>query len=47
MTKVEVNIINPKADRLLHDLADMNLISIKDIFTKKVSKLVRKSRAMN
>lgn len=29
MTTYQVNILDPKADRLLKDLADMNLIAIK------------------
>ena len=29
MVTYQVNILNPKADRLLKDLADMNLIAIK------------------
>ena len=29
MTTYQVNILNPKADRLLQDLADLNLIAIK------------------
>jgi hypothetical protein len=44
MTKVEVDIINPKADRLLRDLADMNLISIRDISVKPVSKPSKKAK---
>ncbi len=30
MNTVQVDILNPKAGKLLQDLADMNLISIKD-----------------
>ena len=45
MTKVEVDIINPKADRLLRDLADMDLISIRDISTRPVSKSYKKPKA--
>lgn len=30
MTTMQVDILNPKAVRLLKDLADLNLISIKD-----------------
>ena len=44
MYKIEVNIINPKADRLLRDMADMNLISIKDIGVKSLSKPQKKHK---
>ena len=47
---LQVNILNPKATRLLQDLADLNLISIKDPkedgFLKIIKKL-RKSAAAN
>lgn len=47
MNTVQVNILNPKAEKLLQDLADLNLISVKDlsddIFFKVVMKLRRKA----
>lgn len=43
MQTYQVNILNPKAAKLLQDLADLNLISIKqtseDSFLKLISKL--------
>jgi len=30
MNTLQVEILNPKAEKLLHDLADLNLISIRD-----------------
>ncbi len=43
----QVNILNPKAPKLLHDLADLNLISIKqtseDNFLKVINKLRSKA----
>ena len=44
MTKIEVDIINPKADKLLRDLADMDLISIKDISARQVPKSVKSTK---
>lgn len=47
MTTVQVDILNPKAGKLLQDLADLNLISIKetkeDGFLKVVKKLRKKA----
>ncbi len=47
MTTVQVDILNPKAGKLLQDLADLNLISIKesgdDSFLKVVMKLRKKA----
>ncbi len=44
---LEIDILNPKATKLLRDLADLNLISIKDKqedeFMKVVSKLRKKA----
>lgn len=45
MNRIEVDIINPKADKLLRDLADMDLISIRDIADDGFSKLVKKIRS--
>ncbi len=44
MTKVEVDILNPKADRLLRDLADMDLISIKDISDRPTTTPIKKAK---
>jgi hypothetical protein len=48
MTTVQVDILNPKAGKLLQDLADLNLISIKssrnDSFLKTVKKLRKKAQ---
>ena len=48
MDTVQVDILNPKAGRLLQDLADMNLISIKEVtsdsFLKVVAQLRKKAQ---
>jgi hypothetical protein len=48
MNTVQVDILNPKAGKLLQDLADMNLISIKDAtndsFLKAVMQLRKKAQ---
>ena len=48
MDTVQVDILNPKAERLLQDLADMNLISIKEVtsdsFLKVVAQLRKKAQ---
>ncbi len=48
MNTVQVDILNPKAGKLLQDLADMNLISIKDVandnFLKVVIQLRKKAK---
>jgi hypothetical protein len=48
MDTVQVDILNPKAGKLLQDLADMNLISIKDAtsdsFLKVVAQLRKKAQ---
>ena len=48
MNTVQVDILNPKAGKLLQDLADMNLISITDIandsFLKVVIQLRKKAQ---
>ncbi len=47
MNTIQVDILNPKAGKLLQDLADLNLISIKekeeDGFLKVVNRLRKKS----
>lgn len=47
MNTVQVDILNPKAGKLLQDLADLNLISIKDAsddsFMKVITKLRKKA----
>lgn len=47
MNTLQVDILNPKAEKLLQDLADLNLISIKDLgddsFLKAVMKLRKKA----
>ena len=45
MSLLEVNIIDPKAGKLLRDLAEMNLIAIKEIPENRFSKLAAKTRA--
>lgn len=48
MNTLQVDILNPKAGKLLQDLADMNLISIKDTandsFLKTVVQLRKKAK---
>jgi len=48
MDTVQVDILNPKAEKLLQDLADMNLISIKDAtqdsFLKVIVRLRKKAQ---
>jgi hypothetical protein len=44
MNTVQVDIINPKAGKLLQDLADMNLISIKDTANDSFLKVVMQPR---
>jgi hypothetical protein len=48
MNTVQVDIINPKAEKLLQDLADMNLISIKEVvedgFLQVVAQLRKKAK---
>ncbi len=45
MNTVEVDILDPKAGKLLKDLADMNLIAIRDASNDGFLKLLRKLRA--
>ena len=42
---LQVNILNPKATKLLQDLADLNLISIKGIQEDGFIKIIKKLRA--
>ncbi|MBN8838326.1 MAG: hypothetical protein J0I09_13775 [Sphingobacteriia bacterium] len=48
MNTIQVDILNPKAGKLLQDLADMNLIAIKDTasdsFLKVVAQLRKKAQ---
>ena len=50
MKTFEINILNPKAAKLLKDLADLNLISLKETnkgeFLKFVSKLRLKAKSV-
>ena len=41
---LQVNILNPKATRLLQDLADLNLISIKDPKEDGFLRIIKKLR---
>lgn len=45
MDTVKVSILNPKAKRLLKDLAELNLISIRDVSKGGFSKLLNKLRS--
>ncbi len=50
MTTYQVSVINPKADKLLQDLADLKLISITetsvdDVFLKVVARLRTKAES--
>ena len=45
MTTMRVDILNPKAARLLKDLADMNLIAIKDTSTNGFASVLKKLRS--
>lgn len=44
MNTMQVDILNPKAGKLLQDLADMNLISIKDVANDNFMKVVLQLR---
>lgn len=44
MSTIQVNILNPKAGKLLQDLADLNLISIKEITDDSFLKIVGQLR---
>lgn len=45
MDTLTINIINPKAVKLLKDLADMNLISIQDKPQNRFEELLKRLRA--
>jgi hypothetical protein len=45
MNTLRVDILNPKAAKLLKDLADMDLIAIQDISKNGFSSVLRKLRA--
>lgn len=47
MNTLKVNIINPKARKLLNDLADLKLISIQDVSKTGFSSVLKKLRAKN
>lgn len=42
---LQVDILNPKAKKLLHNLAELNLISIKGIKEDGFSKIIKKIRS--
>ena len=45
MTSMRVDILNPKAARLLKDLADLNLIAIKDTSKNGFASILKKLRS--
>lgn len=45
MNTMRINILNPKAVRLLKDLADLNLISIQDNSKNGFAKVLKKLRS--
>jgi hypothetical protein len=45
MNTLRVNILNPKASRLLKDLADLNLISIQDTSKNGFKSVLKKLRS--
>ena len=49
MTSIRVDILNPKAEKILQELADLKLIAIKDLkgdnFLKVVNKIRKKAKA--
>jgi len=45
MNTITVNILNPKAARLLKDLADMNLIAIQDTSKSGFASILKKLRS--
>jgi hypothetical protein len=45
MNTIQIDILNPKAKKLLKDLADMNLISIRDSSNDGFLKTLKKIRA--
>jgi hypothetical protein len=44
MTSIRVDILNPKAKKILQELADLKLIAIKDLKSDNFSKVVNKIR---
>jgi hypothetical protein len=44
MNSIEIDILNPKASKLLEDLADLNLITIRKKSDKDFFKLIKKFR---
>ena len=44
MTTLQIDILNPKAEKLLQDLADLKLISIKDLGEDSFLQVVKKLR---
>ena len=44
MTSLRVDILNPKAEKILRELADLKLIAIKDLKGDKFLKVVNKIR---
>jgi hypothetical protein len=45
MTTMRINILNPKATKLLKDLADLNLIAIQDFSTNGFAAVLKKLRS--
>ena len=45
MNTITVNILNPKAERLLKDLADLNLIAIQDTSKSGFASILKKLRS--
>lgn len=45
MNSMRIDILNPKATKLLKDLADLDLIAIKDSSKNKFSSLLKKTRS--
>ncbi len=49
MTSIRVDILNPKAEKILKELADLNLIAIRNLksddFLKIVNKIRKKAKA--
>jgi hypothetical protein len=45
MNTMRINILNPKAERLLKDLADLNLIAIQDTSKNGFARVLKKLRS--
>lgn len=45
MNTMRIDILNPKATKLLHDLADLNLIAIKDTSKSGFARVLKKLRS--